>query len=762
MKSPEGFTPPQTKIEEVEEEIAPKSPEVEVASIDSESLEQYGETIETYVEQQSVNVTAQAKQKIESSAMSMNVLPELLNSAKTEHDIDNKLIQIQSEADQLTEEAKVEISKTITETSIEKTVEVENSLSWKQVFETSAGKEFSESMRGVVNGKQEVTRGRITNDFSVREFVRKNPQEAKQFNDIFQKEFGKPHPDLAQAYREIAGLQQKPPEIQPEDPKYAELSYRIDNDPEYQKLRGELDIQHKMRVFGTTDFKSMSLERFSELCNTDANLKFSSDREAEKEFRKRFAEKSTLYDEREKTRVYRDPDGIINRDRDPLFLKMFEPDSRGVGLMRDEALRQFTIRYPEKSRGYAEKYIDIQAFVKNVEQSPKPVKTENAEKPKEVTAHKLSDVFEKAGVESRVVKIENGGEFSEIIILEKKEVPTEKMARLYRGINHLDASVFEQIPYAMRTENGSGKPTTLESVRQEVDTLAKNPTYENLLAYTDKVRSNLSPEEVRRMDDDLARIENGILDGNSTRKELIYKQIEHGGGWGDSGITPYISASFSPYEAVGYGNEGLVVIDVPLSEIEDFRADGTEVNIKGALDKKYITAILPRKREGTKEKEQLDQEIYRALEKVYESADVPLFDNQEMLSQREQKLLQEAELDREQWKKDVELVRQKRVAKLTKKFPEIKIDSGNSPLNLLDQGVDTYTKVKQNIFDQYKTRLEKIGRNGRNIDDYEFSETEYSERKKFDRAKTSDIMLIKLRELTLRLEEKEEERNNRR
>jgi hypothetical protein len=314
----------------------------------------------------------------------------------------------------------------------------------------------------------------------------------------------------------------------------------------------------------------------------------------------------------------------------------------------------------------------------------------------------------------------------------------------------------------MRTENGTGKPMALDNVRQEVDNLAKNPTYENLLAYADKVRQNLSPDEVRRMDEDLSRIENGILEGYSTRKELIFKQIEHGGGWGESGITPYVSASFDPYEAAGYGNEGLIVIDVPLSELEDFRADGSEVNIKGALDKKYITAILPRKRgEAKDDKEKINQQVYQALQKVYESAEIPLYGDEEMRSEREKKITEDTESDKEQQKKDAERVRQKRVEKLAKVFPEMKINFQDAKEKSVELETDPYTKVKRDIFDQYKTRLEKIGRNGRNIEDYEFSESEYGERKKFDREKTSDIMLVKLRELTLRLEEKEEERNRR-
>lgn len=432
-------------------------------------------------------------------------------------------------------------------------------------------------------------------------------------------------------------------------------------------------------------------------------------------------------------------------------------DHRGMGKnsVPGRADKILAERYPE----YAEKAKEEpkQDKPKTQENWPSSESQKPAPKIESRPTGKLSEVFEKAGLESRIVKIENGGEFSEAIIFDKKEASPEKMARLYRGINHLDGSVLEQIPYAMRTENGTGKPTTLESVRQEVDTLAKNPTYENLLAYTDKVRQHLSPDEARRFDEDFARIEDGILDGNSTRKELIFKQIEHGGGWGESGISPYISTSFDPYEAAGYGNEGLIIMDVPLSQIEDFRADATEANIKGALDKKYITAILPRKREGTKEKEELNQEIYQALQKVYESAPANLFGDEELRTERERKLTEETESDKEQWKKDVEAVRQKRVAKLTRRFPEVRLDLQSS----LEQGVDIYTKVKRDIFDFYKSRLEKIGRNGRNIEDYEYQEKEYGEQKKFDREKANDIMLLKLKALVERLEEKEEERNRR-
>lgn len=627
MKSPEGLAPAKTEIEKAEQEIAPKSPEIEVAEISNEEVEQHAISAESQIEQQTAEILPEGEKRMGSSVSSMNVSPETLDSTKQEFGLDAKLQEVQAEADQIASEAKSEIA-------------------------------------------------------SVAE---------------------KPQPE------KVAEVKEKTPE--------------------------EIKEERRMGIV-----KELEKEWETKNGPMDRSL---SEREIEKN--------------KEMARLWgKEWDGRTTQLTEAASEYFFDHRGMGKNSVPGRADKILAERYPE----YAEK-------TKEEQKQNSPEKTQQswpsseAQKPTQKIENrptgKLSEVFEKAGLESRVVKIENGGEFSEAIIFDKKEASPEKMARLYRGINHLDASVLEQIPYAMRTENGTGKPTTLESVRQEVDTLAKNPTYENLLAYTDKVRQHLSPDEARRFDEDFARIEDGILDGNSTRKELIFKQIEHGGGWGESGISPYISTSFDPYEAAGYGNEGLIIMDVPLSQIEDFRADATEANIKGALDKKYITAILPRKREGTKEKEELNQEIYQALQKVYESAPANLYGDEELRVERERKLTVETESDKEQWNKDVEAVRQKRVAKLTRRFPEVKLDLQSSP----EQGADIYTKAKRDIFDFYKSRLEKIGRNGRNIEDYEYQEKEYGEQKKFDREKANDIMLLKLKALVERLEEKEEERNRR-
>lgn len=705
MKSPEGFTPPQAKIEttEVEKELQSKSPEIKVEEIKAEQVEQYADMAESQVEQTKTEVLLEVERKIESSAQSMDVSLELLNSAKQEQNLDVQLNEIQIEANQIAGETKREIE------------------AIRQPVETL--------------------------------------------------------PENVEAKQELADV--------------------IDNDSRYQAIEKELSDKalkksiNILKRMGKTESEALfHMEVFgSARKHKDGSLRMGFEPwKIHQEFAQRYPEEYKQYQKKEKSRVY------WRAHDDPAYAeankKVYEAEDKympwdigheyrgytsheSIGKLEEARKSEwdnFVAQYPEKAALYGKYDKNIEAALKRKERNANkqknlsesaPIKIGQQEQTNEAAENgssRFSEVFEQAGIESKVVKVEDGGEFSEVIILEKKEIPTEKLTRLYRGINHMDGSVLEQTPYAMRTENGTGKPTTLESVRQEVDALAKNPTYENLIAYTDKVRSNLTPEEVGRFNEDLKRIEDGILDGYSTRKELTMRQIEHGGGWGESGISPYVSSSFDPYEAAGYGREGLIVMDVPFSQIQDFRADATETNIKGALDKKYITAILTRRREGEKEKEQVNQELYRALQKVYENAPGVLYEDEELRAEREKIQTEQTELDKEQWEKDVEKVRQKRVGNLTRRFPEVKLDVQSAA----EQGVDIYTKAKRDIFDFYKVRLEKIGRNGRNIEDYEYQESDYSERKKFDRENANDIMLLKLKTLVQRLEEREEERKRNR
>ena len=76
--------------------------------------------------------------------------------------------------------------------------------------------------------------------------------------------------------------------------------------------------------------------------------------------------------------------------------------------------------------------------------------------------------------------------------------------------------------------------------------------------------------------------------------------------------------------------------------------------------------------------------------------------------------------------------------------------------------MDVYTIVKQNIFDMYAKRATAIGRNGINLENQVYKESEYGQDLKFDRNKVSDKTLIKLKERIERLETLERERQARR
>jgi len=365
---------------------------------------------------------------------------------------------------------------------------------------------------------------------------------------------------------------------------------------------------------------------------------------------------------------------------------------------------------------------------------------------REATISRVLKSLEEGDVKGKVFELPENRELPQVVILEKEKPPEGKLIRLYRGVSRIDESILEQVPYAMRSEKIGGRPEILENLKPEVEALAKNPTYENLINYFNKVLPYLTPEEVHRFEEDLREIEEGILRGKSLRKELIWQQIKHGGGWGESGITPYISASYNASEAIEYGRGGLVIIDIPLSKIEDFSPDDSdECNIIGSLEKKYITAIIIRNFQPAADEEILRKELNLALKKVKESVPVDLYEDEELKRERERKFKDKEELDKKQWEIDVEKVRQNRVKRLREMFPAVNIDLENIP-----EGVDIYTKAKRDIFDFYEARLKALGRQ---IEDYSFTESEYyGTPKEFDREKITETMLLKLRAIVKILE----------
>jgi hypothetical protein len=369
MISIEGFHPTkESRNEGLEREKEPsQSPESQI-EVNKNLLDEYSKMIEDFIKSQTEGMLPGAESIIKRSSVNMNVSQELFDSSAKEFGLYEKLREIEEEATNLANNTKNRISEVIAETSPEYRQELENS-SWQEALETEIGKTYLAAIRGIIDGKQYTTvAGGYNVAYTMREFVRRYPNEAKQLNEIYKREFGKPHSEIEEAFREVEEMRQNPPQTPPEDPKYTGLASWIREDPRYKAILEELIEEHKRRLFGGRDPADIPLEEFARLLNTESNLRFASEKYdiAERRFRERFPELAALYDERERTKIHRDPDGMPNLDLDPTFRKLMEPDKRGVGLSYDEALRQLAIRYPEKAKGYAERYPKLREIMEEI------------------------------------------------------------------------------------------------------------------------------------------------------------------------------------------------------------------------------------------------------------------------------------------------------------------------------------------------------------------------------------------------------------
>lgn len=94
----------------------------------------------------------------------------------------------------------------------------------------------------------------------------------------------------------------------------------------------------------------------------DLRAKEGNDRVLEQKFKQRSLEQGsdryTKYLKREQTRVYRDPDGMINPRLDPAF-----PRGEMVPLTRNRALQAFARNYPEKAQAYADQVDGLREVV---------------------------------------------------------------------------------------------------------------------------------------------------------------------------------------------------------------------------------------------------------------------------------------------------------------------------------------------------------------------------------------------------------------
>lgn len=384
--------------------------------------------------------------------------------------------------------------------------------------------------------------------------------------------------------------------------------------------------------------------------------------------------------------------------------------------------------------------------VKNIEKNDDFVAKDRLEHQKKfpVKSREVSTFIEKNIDNIQDVIELKDNSFSNVVIFKKNKdfLEDEKLVRVYRGIRDVDT--IEAVPYAQRSVDGN-RNINVDYVNDIVKKMAHNPTMENLYEYLDAVNDDMTKEESKELDllewtsdeydkkrkdfknrpvfnkqfkekisDEIKNIEDNILYGGSTaRAETLYSTFGHVGGAVDSGMSPYVSASFDIKEASGYagGHGKVLVIDIPQSEI-DFVGNGDEAVIKGKLDKKFISAVMFKDGQKSKETEG-GEDLEVAMEEIKNKIEKDVLNEKEMLSVRKNILNDRENLDKVQLEKDLDLIRKRRANKNIALFGKVFGKEGyNKKYEDIEQeakleGVDVYTKTKTMIFNYYLQKLEQ-------------------------------------------------------
>jgi len=360
--------------------------------------------------------------------------------------------------------------------------------------------------------------------------------------------------------------------------------------------------------------------------------------------------------------------------------------------------------------------------------------------------------------ESRLSVAGPDSAFPEIRVLRDTPATAEKTVRVYRGVSDTRLMERDQVPYAMRTEYGGGSIGILKDVEEEVAALAENPGYATLTAYKKKVEGKLNPAEAQRLRDDIAEIEDAILNGENARDLLVHMQIRHGGGNATSGLTPYVSATLDPREAADYGKAGVIAMDIPLSMLSESSADGTEVRLNGVIGSEYITAIIPRNPNAA-EAADSEVDIARAVESL------PSLENQysqeELQQARQEKIAATAERDVSSHQKDVEQIWRNRIDAISAIAPpELAAHIQVVEAQARELGANPYEAAKSYVYDSAEARLEQISQEtGRSyeIDTFSYVDPRTKRRGTYTKEALDDAMVKRLMRTVQRVEGEAEE-----
>ncbi len=380
------------------------------------------------------------------------------------------------------------------------------------------------------------------------------------------------------------------------------------------------------------------------------------------------------------------------------------------------------------------------------------------------------------GIAGKVYSLNGNEIYDEAIVFGRGEPAegSEKTVRLYRGVTRLDrygaASLFGQVSSAMRTTGDDGRTHVLEEVRPYVEKLADEPTYENLREYAEKISPLLKREEERNfLKMGMARIEEGLTEGYDLKTLLMHEQFGFNGGTSHHWLAPYVSTSAKTKYPTGYGEDAVMVLDVPLSKVEFFEEVGDEETfVKGDIDQKYVTAVLSPKKTHVKSEDadrHRDQRM-RELEAAAAAIDSIAPTNRataEEVRQLEESRQSESYLESKKAAagRDAEAVWARRVGEIATRLDRhvpVK-DMVEKMREAGSKEAEVFRTVAEHVFDRLDERLLVIGRH---IENMEKREGGRYTNQPFDRSKLDTKTLLDLMGQTEHLEDLYEDQKRRR
>lgn len=278
-----------------------------------------------------------------------------------------------------------------------------------------------------------------------------------------------------------------------------------------------------------------------------------------------------------------------------------------------------------------------------------------------------------------------------------KEVDPNQVV-VYRGIKgETPEEFFDQTPYGARLRDRDGSIHTETSLLKASSLLAIEPTPRNLIQWL-KIRKEVEP--------DLRETEHLLVsmimafeqpqykpkDGEVPNLERImrFDQGRRIGSHADTWYTPYVSATLSPKEALGYSKyNSMLVLSMDVNRV--LPTSGDEVSIKGAIDRENICEIVIVK---PKYAEHTDEEVLELTEPFKDRRGV-----------RVQGSVQEVKYTKEDFDSILPFLEREYsevyAKKISSRYPKLMTDS-NFKLETLSG--DPYTDMVYSIYKHYRER----------------------------------------------------------